>query len=391
MNELTPIGELDRRIEKLKSRLNSEGIDGALLVQAIDVFYFSGTRQNGVLWMPVAGTPILLLRKSFTRGREESGLEDVRPLASAKELPSVVGTHTKRIGVTMDVLPVHYLNFYQKLLPNAEFVDISAICRNLRSVKSEWELTQMRMSGQLLAEAFGQIPEFLVPGMRELDFSAEFEYRLRKTGVGGFLRIRGFNQELTGIATSGRNIAAPGCFDGPVTGAGFWSAAPYGASLEVIGTDVPIFVDYGSFYNGYHADMTRIFCFGKLAPELTRAFDLSCEIQSWLSENCSPGRICEELFTHAAEMAAMAKPNGFFMGNNEEGAKFVGHGLGLELDELPIIAPKFSTPLQAGQTLALEPKFLFPGKGVVGIENTFAITEHGCKNLTPLSDAVVLL
>jgi len=390
MNSITPKEEIDRRIEALRRRLGWEELDGALFIQAIDAYYFSGTRQNSMLWVPAGGSPILLIRKNFSRAQQESSLRDIRPIPPSREIRDVLGKRTRRIGLTLDVVPVQYFNFYRNLLSDCEFIDISMMCRELRSVKSDWELAQMRMSGKMLAEAFGQIPDFLVPGMRELDFAAEFEYRLRKAGIGGFLRIRGFNQELTGIATSGENSTA-GCFDGPVTGSGFWTAAPYGPTQDVIKEGSPIFVDYGSFYNGYHADMTRIFSFGPLEPELQRAFALSCEIQDWLSENSLPGSICEELFLRSAKMAEDAGLGGYYMGHDGEAAKFVGHGIGLELDELPLLASKFRNPLIAGQTIAVEPKFLFPGKGAVGIENTFVVTEKGCENLTPLPDLIVSL
>ena len=230
MNLITPKEEIGRRIDSLRKRLAREELDGALFVQAVDVYYYSGTRQNGVLWIPSEGSPVLLVRKSFSRAKQESSIEDIRTFPPSREMPDVLGAQARRIGLTLDVLPVQYFNFYRGLLPGRDFLDISVLCRECRSVKSAWELEQMRMSGRMLAEAFGRIPDFLVPGMRELDFAAEFEYRLRKSGVGGFLRIRGFNQELTGIAASGENGAASGCFDGAVTGAGIWTAAPYGPS-----------------------------------------------------------------------------------------------------------------------------------------------------------------
>jgi Xaa-Pro dipeptidase len=391
MNTITPKDEINRRIEGFRQRLAVEGLDGALFCHAIDIYYFAGTRQNSVLWIPLDGAPVLLIRKSFSRGRQESGLEDVRPFTSSKDLPDILGNQARRIGLTLDVLPVQYFNFYRNLLRHCEFIDISTINRELRSVKSSWELEQMRMSGRMLADAFSRIPDLLNPGMRELDLAAEFEYRLRKAGIGGYLRIRGFNQEISGIATAGENAAAAGCFDGPVTGTGFWTAAPYGTSQDVIREGSPIIIDYGGFYNGYHTDMTRIFCFGNLDPELKRAFALSCDIQAWITENLLPGKICEDIFYRAAQMATHAGFGEHFMGHSGELAKFVGHGVGLELDELPVLAPKFKGPLQAGQTVAVEPKFLFPGKGVVGIENTFAINDKGYENLTTLSDAVIYL
>lgn len=388
---MTPQNEINQRLRKLREKIAEAGLDGALFSYAVDVFYFTGTRQNSILWIPVDGDPVLLVRKSFSRAVQESGVSDVRPFPSSRELPEVFGMQVKKIGLTFDVIPVQHLHFYQNLLPHLEFMDISAVNRELRSVKSPWELDQMRLSGQMLAEAFKSIPEFLRPGMSELDLAAEFEYCLRKLGIGGNLRIRGFNQEITGITVSGGNAAVSGCFDGPVTGRGLWTAAPYGPSADPIKEDLPIMVDYGGFYNGYIVDMTRIFCIGKLDSDMANAFNVSLSIQSWVKDNLTPGTICEDLYFSAAKMAADAGLVDYFMGHRGEQAKFVGHGVGLELDELPVLAPKFKAPLLAGQTIAVEPKFLFPGKGAVGIENTYAVTEHGAEKLTILSDEIVYL
>ncbi|MBI5847336.1 MAG: aminopeptidase P family protein [Nitrospirae bacterium] len=388
---MTPELEIELRLVSLRKRIAEAGLDGALFHYAVDVFYFSGTRQNSVLWIPVEGDPVLLVRKSYSRAVRESAVRDVRPFPSSRDLPDVFGSSVKTIGLTYDVLPMQHFNFYRNLLDNCEFRAISPINRDLRSIKSAWELDQMRISGQLLAEAFSTIPEFLKPGIREIDLAAEFEYRLRKQGIGGYLRIRGFNQEITGIAVSGENAAVSGCFDGPITGRGHWTAAPYGPSTDPIRADLPIVVDYGGFYNGYIVDMTRIFCFGRLDRTLENAFSISLEIQAWIKERLLPGQIGEELFSGAANMAADAGLAEHFMGHPGELAKFVGHGVGLELDELPVLAPKFRAPLLSGQTIAVEPKFLFPGKGAVGIENTFAIREGSCENLTGLSDKIVYL
>jgi len=391
MNAAIPKDEISRRIEKLRSYLVAEGLEGALFHYAVDVYYFTGTRQNSVLWVPVEGEPVLLARKSFSRAQQESLIKDVRQFPASRELPQLFGEKVRKIGLTFDVLPVQHFNFYRNLIPDRGFHDISSVNRDLRSVKSPWELEQMKKSGKLLAEAFSHIPEFLRPGMRELDLAAEFEHYLRSAGIGGYLRIRGFNQEITGVAVAGRNAAFAGCFDGPVTGRGHWTAAPYGPSTDVICEKQPIMIDYGGFYNGYIVDMTRIFCFGNLAPELEHAFRISLAIQAWVRENLVPGKICEDLFTGAAMMAADAGLGENFMGHPGELAKFVGHGVGLELDELPVLAPKFKAPLAAGQTIAVEPTFLFPEKGAVGIENTFAVTESRCEKLTDLPDEIVYL
>jgi Xaa-Pro aminopeptidase len=90
-------------------------------------------------------------------------------------------------------------------------------------------------------------------------------------------------------------------------------------------------------------------------------------------------------------MAENAGLGGSFMGMPGEQSRFVGHGVGLELDELPVLAPGFAMPLIVGQVVAVEPKFVIPGKGVVGIENTFVVTEHGGERLSDLPDGIVTI
>lgn len=384
--------ESEQRIIRLQSALRNKGIDGALVIFPIDIYYFTGTRQNSVLWIPAEGNPFLLVRKSVSRARKESMIEDTRPFPSSKELPLLFGDGIKKVGITFDVVPVAQYNFYAKALPGREIVDISAINREIRSVKSAWELERLKESGAALCGVFRQVPEFLKAGMRELDLSAEFECRLRKAGNEGYVRMRAFNQELfMGLAVSIGSAGEPGFFDGAVTGRGLSSASPHGASLSEVPANAPVLLDYTGIFNGYIVDMTRIFCVGALSDELRHAFDTALAIQQYVADNLKPGVICEELFLKSLEMATAAGLEKNYMGAPGENAKFVGHGVGLELDEFPVLAQGFKVPLVAGQTIAVEPKFVIPGHGVIGIENTFAVSEQGGVKITDLPDEIVYL
>jgi Xaa-Pro aminopeptidase len=190
---------------------------------------------------------------------------------------------------------------------------------------------------------------------------------------------------------AGGTAAVPGFFDGAVTGSGLSSAAPHGASGAVIERDVPVLIDYTGIFDGYIVDMTRLYVCGTLAADLQQAFAAALAIQQWLVERLKPGAICEELFAGAAALAEESGFGAHFMGAPGENAKFVGHGVGLELDELPVLAQGFKLPLIAGQTIAIEPKFVFPGRGVVGIENTFAVSPAGGIKLTDRADDLVVL
>jgi Xaa-Pro aminopeptidase len=377
---------------RLQQELSGQGLDGALLIQPMDIYYYSGTRQNGVLWVPTQGASQLLVRKSLSRAQEEGVAGQIRSFPSSKEFPTLFPESVQRIGMTFDVVPVQQFQYYGKLLGGRELVDISTLNRMVRSVKSPWELGRLQAAGEQLCAVFAAIPEFFRAGMSELELSAEFEYRLRKAGGEGCVRMRAFNQELSfGLALAGNSAARPGFFDGAVTGPGLSSASPQGASRAAIARDVPIFIDYTGVFDGYIVDMTRLFVCGTLDADLQQAFTASCEIQAWLVERLVPGAICEELFAGAAARAEASGFGAHFMGAPGENAKFVGHGIGLELDELPVLAQGFKLPLVAGQVIAIEPKFVFPGRGVVGIENTFAVSAGGGIKITDLEDGIVSL
>ena len=383
--------ESQERVFRLQLMLQNKGLHGALFLMPIDVYYFAGTRQNAILWIPAEGEPLLLVRKSLSRAREESPIADIRPFPPSKEFASLFSENQLSIGMTFDAVPVQQHLFYSRALPGRTFVDISMMLRELRSVKSPFEVEQLRLSAGKLASVFAEVPQFLKAGMRELDLSAEMEYRLRKAGHEGYVRMRAFNQELFfGLAVSSGGLNG-GFFDGPVTGKGLSSASPHGASCDVIGVNQPILLDFGGVFNGYISDMTRMFVIGTLDPELQRAFDVALEIQEMVRQGMKPGVICEELFFAAAAMAERVGLGSFFMGMPGEQAKFVGHGVGLELDELPVLAKGFTATLLAGQVIAVEPKFVIPGKGVIGIENTFAVTDDGGLRLSDLPDAIVFV
>lgn len=383
--------EYQNRIKKLQDRLAQNRIDGILLVYPIDVYYYTGTRQTATLWVPTDGQPVLLVKKSYERAKQESCVEDVRPFPRSKDFASIVNG-ARTIGLTFDVLPVQQFQYYGKLLPDVTFVDMSTAYRELRSVKSPWELERMRHAGRQLSAVFAAVPEFFRPGMCEVELAAEFERRLRLAGGEGYVRMRAFNQELFhGLAVAGASAATGGFFDGAVTGQGMSAAAAHGSSTAKIETNQPILLDYTGVFEGYIVDMTRMFVCGNLDPQLLRAFAVARNIQAAVAAALTPGAICSELFHLSKKMADDAGLGNFYMGTPGENARFVGHGVGLELDEVPVLAQGFDEPLVAGQTIAVEPKFVFPAMGPIGIENTYAVTSAGGEKLTPLEDDLISL
>jgi Xaa-Pro aminopeptidase len=392
--EFTPESELKIRINNLQKKMVNKQIDGILIIQRVDLFYFSGTGQNAHLLIPSSGDPVLLIKKNVDRAMEESKLAQTEVFTSMKALPdkfqSIFG-QPNRIGFELDVIPANLYFKYQKMLPEAEIVDASPLIREVRMIKSSFELQHLKITARMNDRMFGKVSDYLKIGISEVEFAGHLEAFYRSQGHQGAIRMRGFNQELFyGHLMSGTNLAVPSFFDGPTGGPGVNPSYPQGAGYKTISENEPIMVDYVGVLNGYIIDQARIFVFNNLPDKLIRAYETALKIKNYIIENAKPGIICSELYDGANDIAEDDGFGNYFMGYGEK-IKFIGHGVGLELDEFPIIAKGFNIPLEKGMVFALEPKFVFPDEGAVGIEDTFYMADTGLEPLTIYPDTIQYL
>lgn len=388
----TPKYELEQRVQRFQTLLQEQSLDGALIIQNVDVFYFSGTMQRCHLFIPAQGQPVLMVKRSFLRAQKESALENIVHLTNPKQIPKLLLSYgygsLKTLGLELDVLPVDQYQRYQKLFAQTRIVDVSPLIRSLRLIKSAYELTIIKESAALNQEIYSFVRKSLRAGISELEFAGMVEAECRKRGHHGLLRLRGFNQELTyGHLMSGTNLAVSSYFDGPTGGMGPDPTFPQSSDYKMICENEPILVDYGFVYDGYIVDQTRIFCLGKLPNHMVKAYTAAQRIQERIKEIAKPGVTCAELYRKALCVAEASGFEAHFMGYPER-VQFVGHGVGLELDEAPVIAAGVKTPLAEGMVLAIEPKFVFED-GAVGIENTFVVTADGLETITVFDENII--
>lgn len=386
---ITPQAEIEKRIGKLQNYLNDQSFDGTLIIFNTDMYYFTGTVQNSFLYVPAQGDPVLMIKKSLKRGKNESPLKNIVPIKSLKEIPAITADFgypkIKKLGMELDVIPFNIYRKYQDIFPCTEIVDISPAIREIRSVKSDYEIELLRNSLKVMHGAFSAVPNFLKEGMREIELAALIEAEMRKQGLSGCSKMRAFNQDyFLGNVCAGTSGAVSSYFDGPVGGWGVSPSHSQGAGWKKINRNEVVYIDYTCMVNGYIGDQTRIFCLGELSPKMLRAYDATLYIESELIKLIKPGIPAEIPHIMALEMAEKMGLKDNFMGYKGEQVKFLGHGLGLEMDELPILAKGIKTPLLPGMAFALEPKFVFP-EGAIGIENSYIMTEKGpeCISITP--------
>lgn len=388
----TPKSEIDARLQRLQRQISSVQLDGALIHGVTNLFYFTGTAQQAHLWVPSSGAPILLVRRVIERARAESPLTAVEEMMSLKKLPDHLGS-ARRIGMELDIMPVSLFRRYQSVMPAVEAVDIGPDTRMIRSVKSAHEIDCVRAAAAASDAAFKEIRAGLHEGMSELELAIIAEGAERRHGFQGVLRWRapaGFECPWVHILAgeSALDFSFP---DTPFGGQGVTPAAPYGAGLRTIRRNEPVCVDFALARDGYIHDMTRTLSVGPLADDLVRAHEVCRAITGEFAREARPGVTGAALWDHAAEIAAEAGLADNFMGFGRQKVRFVGHGVGLELDELPVLAPRQQQQLEAGNVIAVEPKFFFPGVGAVGVENTYAIHEDTVEMLTLTAEDLVVV
>jgi Xaa-Pro aminopeptidase len=357
--------------------------DALIVLQNVGIYYLSGTTQMGILWFPREGEPILAVRKSYERAKVESAVKNVVPFRSYSEIPSLMPNPGATLGFELDVVPVATYEQVAKHFRNSKLVDASLVLRKARGVKTDYEIECIRQAALQLDGAFLDIPGQLREGMEEIELGARIEFVMRSTGHQGLTRVRRFNMEMHyGAVSFGDTAAYPHSFDGPVGVRGLYTAVPAMGGRRQLRRNEPVVVDIVGGCAGYIADGTRVYALGTLAQELRDAHSFVLDLNGWIEEQLVPGAIPGEVYTRILERIARTPYAAQFMGAGENQVKFVAHSVGLELDELPVIAPKYDVPFEANTVMAVEPKIFFPGVGGVGTENTYVIRPNGPERLT---------
>jgi Xaa-Pro dipeptidase len=392
----TPAAEIAGRIERFQNYLSTQDVAGALILQNTDLYYLAGTIQQAHLYVPAAGEPLLMVRKSLARARAESPLAHVMPLKSPRQIPGLLKdaglAWPKRLGLELDVLPASLYLSYVRLFDDSELVDVSHGIRLIRMVKSPLELDLMRRAAALADEVAGTLPGIMRAGMTEVELAGRVEAEARRRGHQGIVRMRMWGGEMFyGHLLAGPPAATPSFLASPTGGVGVSPAVAQGAGFGTIQPRQPVLLDYVFCWQGYIADHSRIFALQGLPDDLLEAHAAMLELEEALKAMARPGVKAGELYAFAVAWAADRGLGDWFMGAEAERIRFIGHGVGLELDEYPFLAQGQEMALSEDMTIALEPKLVIPGRGVVGIENTHRVTAEGLEPLTRFDSQVQIV
>lgn len=384
------------RMVRLQKLLVEKRIDLAILNLNCDLYYYTGTIQPLYLLVPAQGGAIAVARKALERiGQDSPGLI-VEVFNNTRDLSGIIQRHNfqkaAKLGFSLENTAYATVNRWRQLFGETEIVNLSEDLHLLRMIKNESEIGIYREAGQIMSEIPEVVKENFRPGMTELELSAIIEKYMRVNGSAGLTRCRAEEVEMIyGVCSAGTNAIAGTKFNGVCGGTGLSAAVPYGAGWKEIKPGEPVVLDYAFNYQGYHIDQTRLFCWGRPSQEISHAFQAMLQIQDLVFAELGPDAFWTTPYEKALQLAEKLGYGEAFMGIGSEKVRFVGHGVGLELDEPPYLAPKMNYPLSLGMTIAVEPKVVLPGIGVIGNEDTVLITENGFERLTTASREMIVV
>ena len=382
--------ELELKWRRIQQAMRQEEADGCLLTMNMNLYYVSGQVFNGYFYLPAEGRPYWFVKRLTIPETNQ-----VHVIRKPEQIPDFFRdlnlAMPRKLLLEADELSYNEYIRLQHVFRAEATGNASALIRHIRMIKTPWEIEQMRISARKHEAVYREIPACYRPGMRDIELQIEIEKRMRVHGSLGYFRAFGSNMDIfMGSLLAGENAGGPSPFDFALGGTGMHASGPLGANGTLLEEGTTVMADMSGNYTAYQTDMTRVFSIGKLPDRAYRVHRVALEIQARMERAAKPGVPCAELYRDALAMAGQEGLEDCFMGTRFQ-AKFVGHGVGLEINELPVLTTRSKDILQPGMTFAFEPKFVLAGIGAVGIENTFLVTDSGVEKMTLLDENIIEL
>lgn len=391
-----PAAEINDRLNRLQQRMLEVSLHGALVFEPVELLYYTGSMPSGVLFVPSEGEPALFVRRSCDRARAESPLRNIVAFTSFKEIVALLQKRSlpfSMLGIDEHATTLSYFKLLKKNFVNARFADIGPELRKLRAIKSPYEIAKLRQAGEVGRRVTAMIPELLVPGVTEWELALRLFHETAMLGRSCVPRLAfGSGECFMGAVCFGDSANHPTSFDGPDGVPGKSPACPYGGSDRRLERGDLVFVDMLFPCDEYYVDKTRVFSLGRPDDAVLEAHEVCLEVQRAVQERLRPGAIPSMIYEEV--LAEFVAPRAFadgFMGFGANQVKFLGHGVGMVINESPVIARKSDEPLLENMVLAVEPKKALAGIGMVGTENTFQVTPKGGVSLTEDSDGIIVV
>ena len=381
-----------KRLEQLQASLREMGWQAALVMQPRDLYYYAGTAQPANLWVPDEGDPVLFTRRVHELTREATWIDRTVSAGGFGEMSRALDDlglllpQGAVLGVEQDVLPYRLVESLKKRLEGVRLENVSPTVLRQRLVKDDGELARIRKAVELWKRGHEAIMEILAVGVAEYEVAAAMENAARLGGGDGMVWPRRWDSFLPagGIVASGPNAWVVSGEAMTVTGVGLNQGLPWGPSSRRLEAGDLVVVDFTLSYEGYHCDVTRTYSVGEPSQEQRDLWNRLLELHLRVVDQVRPGVTGEELYLAARGLAEEAGLIDNFMGVGSERGSYIGHSIGLEVDEWPVLGAGYDVPLPVGAVVTIEPKFMVPGLGGVMVEDDIVVTPGGHEVISTL-------
>lgn len=378
-------------IEKVRDLIRKERLDGCLIAANTNIYYLTLRFFRGYVWIPAEGDPMFfVVRPNMYTG---DNIERIRKVEQINDILTKRGDLKAgcRIGLEFGELSFSEIERIRNSFPEHRVADCTMLLKKARMIKTPWEIKRMRVDATLQGAVYAKVPDIYREGMTDVELQIDIETLLRRKGCLGFPRVSGrFMQINLGSVIAGDNADVPSPYDFTMGGAGTDPSLPVGADGMEIKVGTTVMIDMNGCFNGYQSDMTRTWSIGPVSKEAMKAHQCSRDILRELEKMGRPGCPVADLYRRAMEIVRDRNLERYFMGHCEK-VSFIGHGVGIELNEIPVIMERSRDVLENGMILAIEPKFVIPGTGAVGVENTYLVTDNGLETLTDFPEDLTSL
>ncbi len=379
--------EPKERIKVLQEKIAEKKLGAVLLSYSRDVFYYTGTAQPSWLFVSPEGY-ILFVRRGIEFAPDEVFIERAR-VKEERKLENIFGEISSKvsgnkIGLELDVLPVVQMQQYKEVFQGIEFVNISPLVLEQRQQKDDHEIEKLNKACEAIDAGHKAALSALKEGITELELAAAVENAHRLAGHEGtfFIRQPDFFMS-TGPIASGPNLFRISGLVYSITGVGLSPSIPAGPSRRPISKGDLVIIDIPTLVEGYHADQTRIYILGKANQKTKTLYSKLKEIADYLIERIKPGVPCREIYQMALQKSKDLKIADAFLnfGKGRKG-RMIGHGIGLELNEPPVLSAYNEAPILDRSVIALDMHLMDENVGVVKLEDMILVTNNGNQILT---------
>ncbi len=389
MNNLIK-NELNNRLKTVQQSIIYNGADACIISSPVNIYYLCDFIFDGYLYITAESEPILFVKRP--QNLSHNNIFYVRVPEQMPEYLEEVGKKLpEKIMLENDYVSFSMADRIKNAFKTEDLLNASGMMKQIRSIKSPYEISIMKESAAIHTEVYKRILDIFQMGMTDIDLQIELEHQMRKAGSIGIFRAFGPNMDIfMGSVLAGDNAQTPSPFDFALGGGGITPTLPLGANGTPLQPGTTLMVDMAGNYRPIMDDMTRTFAIEHAPQKAIDAHQVSLEILRTIENEAKAGTPTADLYNKAEEIVQKYKLDPYFMGTKQQ-ARFVGHGVGLEINEPPVLAPRSRDILASGMAIAIEPKFVLPGIGPVGAENTYIVHDNHLENITLCDESLIIL